>query len=69
MAQKPKTRKFEVFYRDARYPKTLLSIQIEAFNPTAARGAARCVGMPAKMVSIFQLARLSKSKRSLPHER
>ena len=41
MAQKPKTRKFEVFYRDLRYPKTLLSIQIEAFNPTAARGAVR----------------------------
>ena len=41
MAQKPKTRKFEVFYRDARYPKTLLSAQVEAFNPTAARGAIR----------------------------
>ena len=41
MAQKPKTRKFEVFYRDERYPKTLLSIQIEAFNQTAARGAVR----------------------------
>lgn len=41
MAQKPKTRKFEVFYRDARYPKTLLSAQVEAFNPTAARGAVR----------------------------
>ena len=41
MAQKPKTRKFEVFYRDARYPKTLLSTQIEAFNSTAARGAVR----------------------------
>ena len=41
MAQKPKTRKFEVFYRDARYPKTLLSTQIEAFNQTAARGAVR----------------------------
>ena len=41
MAQKPKTRKFEVFYRDARYPKTLLSTPVEAFNPTAARGAVR----------------------------
>ena len=41
MAQKPKTRKFEVFYRDARYPKTLLSAQVEAFNPTAVRGAVR----------------------------
>lgn len=41
MAQKPKTRKFEVFYRDARYPKTLLSEPVEAFNPTAARGAVR----------------------------
>jgi hypothetical protein len=41
MAQKPKTRKFEVFYRDARYPKTILSAQVEAFNPTAARGAIR----------------------------
>ena len=41
MEQKPKTRKFEVFYRDARYPKTLLSTQIEAFNPTAARSAVR----------------------------
>ena len=41
MAQKPKTRKFEVFYRDARYPKTLLSAQVEAFNPTPARGAIR----------------------------
>ena len=41
MAQKPKTRKFEVFYRDARYPKTLLSAEVEAFNPTAARGAIR----------------------------
>ena len=67
MAQKPKTRKFEVFYRDARYPKTLLSIQIEAFNPTAARGAVRWGAC--KDASTFQLARLSKSKRSLPHER
>ena len=41
MPQKPKTRKFEVFYRDARYPKTLLSAQVEAFNPTEARGAVR----------------------------
>ena len=41
MAQKPKTRKFEVFYRDTRYPKTLLSVEVEAFNPTAARGAVR----------------------------
>ena len=41
MSQKPKTRKFEVFYRDARYLKTLLSAQVEAFNPTAARGAIR----------------------------
>ena len=41
MSQKPKTRKFEVFYRDARYPKTLLSAEVEAFNPTAARGAIR----------------------------
>ena len=41
MAQKPKTRKFEVFYHDARYQKTLLSAQVEAINPTAARGAIR----------------------------
>ena len=41
MAQKPKTRKFEVFYRDEQYQKTILSIQIEAFNPTSARGAVR----------------------------
>ena len=41
MAQKPKTRKFEVFYRDLRFPKMLLSTQVEAFNPTAARGALR----------------------------
>ena len=68
MAQKPKTRKFEVFYRDARYPKTLLSAQVEAFNPTAAR-VARYVGTLARMASTFQLARSSKSKRSLPHER
>ena len=41
MAQKPKTRKFEVFYSDSRYQKTLLRAEVEAFNPTAARGAVR----------------------------
>ena len=41
MPKNQPVRKYEVFYRDARYPKTLLSAQVEAFNPTAARGAVR----------------------------
>ena len=65
MAQKPKTRKFEVFYRDARYPKTLLSTQIEAFNSTAARGAVRWDACKDSItISISKVVEIKEDKES-----
>ena len=41
MAQKPKTRKFKVIFRDLRCPKLPLESDVEAFNATEARGFVR----------------------------